>query len=541
MFGIVIGKTLQEECLILFRCDAEIHCPSRLHLQVMLRFSVVDEQGSARAWPLINAHLLGADDTASVGVIAFKNGKIVCKPIEQNAHALSLEVDAGKAGTMMLQTCLLKQRDEPYRFYEELARHRIKVYLDKSENWGLLDPAKAPDAFELFEHARSLFVAGMVERDPFRAEMYHRDALAHGIFASEKLVMRRSEWTLHARYATKGASRALGVRAPIEKDPQMLQAVLSKEFDILSVPTPWHIIEPSQGRFVWDQVDRWVQFGKQSGRQLILGPLFDATASGVPGWVRPSVSDPAKLKDLLYSFIKEVVTRYGPTNPFWNIATSVHQNEVAQFSSEAMVQITRAAAVSVRQVRKDSKLLVEVADPFSDTAPNERHSIGAIQYLRALISEGVPIDLVGLPIVVGDSTCGRSTRDLMQITAMLERFTSRKEMPPIIITACGAPSAPHSNPGAGSWREPWSLRSQSAWASMIFQISMANSGIAGVVWDRLRDDAGVGLRDGGLIASDGTAKPAAERLWNTRRRLRSPLGPLQSAIKDSAPEAQGGS
>ena len=488
----------------------------------MLRFSVFDEQGPARTCPLVNAHLLGADDTALPGAVAFKNGMVVCKPEDPHpAHALSLEVDAGKAGSMMLQTCLLQQRDEPYRFYQELARHRIKIFLEKSENWGLLDPAKAPEAFDLFERARSMFVTGMVEQDPFRAEMNHRDALAIAIFATEKLVMRRAEWMLHARYGKAGAPRALGVRAPIEKAPDLLRNALSKEFDIISVPTPWSVIEPTQGRFVWDQVDRWMAWAKQSGRHVIAGPLFDATAGGVPGWMRPALADPSRLKDRLYSFISEVVTRYGPLNPIWNTVSGVHLNEVGAFSIENMVQATRHAGVSVRQVRKDAKVMVEVGDPFCDVA-----AVGAIRYLRALVAEGVPLDLVGVPVVIGEGTRGRGTRDLMQVAAMLERFTSRKEMPPIIITACGAPSAPGSDAGSGSWREPWSTRTQGAWASMLFQIAMANPGIHAVVWDRLKDDSGTGLREGGLFAADGSPKPAAERLLLTRRKLRSALGPL---------------
>jgi hypothetical protein len=262
----------------------------------MLRFTAFDEHGPARAWPIVNAHLLGSDDTAMEGAIAFKNGQVVCKPRDPHiAHALCLEVNAGKAGTMMLPTCLLQQRDEPYRFYEEIARHRIKIFLEKSEHWGLLDPAKAPDAFEFFERARSMFVSGMVDQDPFRAEMHHRDALELAIFASEKLVMRRAEWMLHARYGKQGAASALGVRVPVEKSPDMVRASLHKEFDIVSVPTPWALIEPTQGRFVWDQVDRWMLAAKQGGRRVIAGPLLDATASGVPGWVRPMLADPAKL------------------------------------------------------------------------------------------------------------------------------------------------------------------------------------------------------------------------------------------------------
>jgi hypothetical protein len=112
----------------------------------------------------------------------------------------------------------------------------------------------------------------------------------------------------------------------------------------------------------------------------------------------------------------------------------------------------------------------------------------------------------------------------MQVMAMLERFTTRKEMPPLIVT-CSAPSASRTDPGAGSWREPWSPRLQGTWAPMVFQIAMSNPGIQAVIWDRLRDDAGSGVRDSGLFTADGTPKPAAERLLLTRRRLRSALGP----------------
>ena len=83
------------------------------------------------------------------------------------------------------------------------ARHRIKLFLEKSENWLFLDPAKAPEAFEKFEQARTAFVMGMTEPDPVRSELLHRDALALGIFASEQLVMKRTEWQLHRRFGAK--------------------------------------------------------------------------------------------------------------------------------------------------------------------------------------------------------------------------------------------------------------------------------------------------------------------------------------------------
>jgi hypothetical protein len=502
----------------------------------MLRFSVFDEHGPAREWRLVNAHLLGADDVPMQGAVAFRNGQVVCRTPEPQAVALCLEVDAGRAGTMMLPTCLLQQRDEPYRLYEELARHRIKLFLEKSENWGLLDPAKAPEAFERFERARGEFVRGMVEQGPFRAEMAHRDSLASAIDASEKLAMRRAEWMLHARFGKAGAANALGVRVPVEKAPDLVKATLSREFDILSVPTPWALIEPTPGHFVWEATDRWMAWAKQNGRRVVAGPLLDMSPAAIPGWVRPIVADPAKLKDRLYAFIREVVTRYGPLNPIWNIASAVHLNETVQLSVESMVQVTRLAGVSVRQVRKDAKLLLEIGDPFNQTVLANPGAASALQYLRAILAEGVPFDLLGVPMVVGDGARGRGTRDLLQLAAMLDRFTGRKEIPPVIITAFGAPSTPNGDGGAGWWREPWSARAQAAWAPAAFRVALANPGVAAAVWDRLRDEAGTGAKGGGLFAADGSPKASGEQLLTLRRRLRTPLGamPGSAAVTEAA-------
>ncbi|MFO0962858.1 MAG: hypothetical protein U0625_08115 [Phycisphaerales bacterium] len=507
----------------------------------MLRFAVFDEHGPARDLRLVNAHLLGSDDAPMEGAVSFRDGHIECAPADTaSSHALCLEVDAGRAGALMLPTCLLQQREEPYRFYEELARHRIKLFLEKSENWGLLDPAKAPEAFELFERSRDRFVAGMVEAQPYRAEMAHRDSLALAVYASEKLAARRAEWMLHGRFGKAAATHALGVRAPVEKAPDLLKSTLSREFDIVAVPTPWSLIEPSPGRYVWEATDRWMAWSKQSGRRAIAGPLLDMSPNGMPGWVRPILSDPAKLKDRLYGFIREVVTRYGPINPIWNIASGVHLNEAATLTLEAMVQSTRLAGVAVRQVRRDAKLLVEVCDPFGDSVLSNRGAVSSMAYLRALLAEGVPFDLLGLPMLCGESGRGRGTRDLLQLAAMLDRFTARKEMPPVIVTALGAPSSATNELGEGWWREPWSARAQAAWASMAFQVALSNPGVAAAIWDRLRDDAGGGMRSGGLYAADGSPKPSADRLLATRRRLRVPLGAMPAAAPASASEPTAG-
>ena len=95
----------------------------------MLRFAVYDDDGPASEHALVNAHLLGREDAVTPGKVKFRKGQIVCQKQGSQSTALCLQHDAGKAGTLMLQTCLLPDREEPYGLTIELARARIKAFI----------------------------------------------------------------------------------------------------------------------------------------------------------------------------------------------------------------------------------------------------------------------------------------------------------------------------------------------------------------------------------------------------------------------------
>ena len=517
MAGMVFARPTRE--------IARIEGPDAVHRytrRTMLRFTVFDQHGPASEWPLRRAHVLGANDATFPAKVHFEAGHVVVRPSESRTPvALCLEFDAGKAGVLMLQTTVLQQRDEAYGLFEELARHRIKIFLEKSESWGLLDPGRAPEAFELFERARLAFVAGFTEHDPWKAQQRQLESIALGIRAGELLTKVRTERALQQRFAAQGTPRALGFRAPLEKAPDLLKQCLSPEFDAVMLPVPWQAIEPQQGRFQWDQLDRWVVWAKASRRAMMLGPLLDLRPGGIPGWVLPSLQDLPKLEQHLYRFVREVVIRYAPVDPTWHIAAGVNSNEVAALTAAQMTQLVRHVAVTVRQVVPEARVLVEASDPFGERSSADNGAIGAVQFVRMLVSEGVKLSSVGIPIVMGDPATG--TRDLMRMADMLDRFVSRNEMPILVVSALDAPSAPRADPGAGSWHKPWAEDVQAAWAQMAFQLAISQRKVALVIWDRLRDDAGVGLRDGGLFGAGGAPKQAARSLLLARRRIRQPL------------------
>ena len=179
----------------------------------MLKFHVDHEFKTPQERRLHGAHLLGRDDLPVYGESKWKNGVIECKVVEHVATALCLEVEAGAMGRLMLQTCLLKQRDEPYLLFLELARHRIKLYIAKSEEWQLFDPAVAGESLKRWEHARTLFVRAMNEPEMVKAETFAKDSLVAALDANEQLALLHADLLVKRRFGYKpSTSTVFGVR-----------------------------------------------------------------------------------------------------------------------------------------------------------------------------------------------------------------------------------------------------------------------------------------------------------------------------------------
>ena len=79
--------------------------------------------------------------------------------------ALILQVDLPEIGQLKLRTTLLRPRGEPYELMLELARERIRHFLQKCEDWHMFAPNVAPEAKASFDRAREHLAAAVLEGD----------------------------------------------------------------------------------------------------------------------------------------------------------------------------------------------------------------------------------------------------------------------------------------------------------------------------------------------------------------------------------------
>ena len=201
---------------------------------------------------------------------------------------------------------------------------------------------------------------------------------------------------------------------------------------------------------------------------------------------------------------------------------------LTDFTSD-QVDLVRMASLIVRQSRKGARVMVEMTQPFGEHGAFNRDSLPPFAFIERLVQEGIRMDALGVQLLFGQQHLGRATRDLMQISNLLDRFFLIEI--PLIVTAMGVPSEDASSSGGGWWHEPWSQDVQTSWTGQVFAMAMSKPFLESIFWCDLYDHPGAILPGAGLISSDGRVKPALAKLVNLRKRLRKPLGPLKLPSK----------
>jgi len=476
---------------------------------------------------LVNAHLISRNGEVIQGEIKIENGVISAQSGGHTSLALCLQCDAGKAGRLMLQTSVLPARDEPYILDLELARHRIKLFLDMSENWSLFHLGDDNHAVQRWEESRLIFTKALVATDNQERCELAKEALELSLDASERLTMEHANLLLHHRFLRKAASPStLGVRVNAARFDEPLRELLSKHIDIVVLPMRWSLIEPEEGKFEWGAIDRWVQWAREQKKTIIAGPLLNfEEEGGIPPWVKGSEHDYPSFRDKCYDHVERVVHRYGAAISFWNVLSGINTNRWISLAVANMVDLVRTSSLIVRHSRKDSRVMIELTDLFDEFVAGPSQGCSGRVFLSRLNQEGVRLDALGVQCLVGGSY-GRSARDLMRLSSKLDEFLHLEI--PLIISALGAPSETI-NEEYGWWKSQWSEKVQEQWGGQMLAIALSKPFVDSVIWADLYDHDKMEVPSSAFVSKGGKPRPVLNRMLAMRNRLRKPLGPPDRA------------
>ncbi|MFM7052460.1 MAG: hypothetical protein ACKOYN_10060 [Planctomycetota bacterium] len=508
----------------------------------MIRFRVHDPNGPSgvdgaaaaggAAW-LRCASIIGLDGRPVRGRLVRQGGVIEVEPADENPAGVALLVDAGGAGRMVLQTCFLPARDEPYDLFIEIARWMIKQFVEASEEWQMFNPARAADAFAAWERSRELFRAALREPDAAAAERLARRAIAHGVDAGEKLTLRHAGILFGARYAKRAASAAtLGVCIDPHVTPQGNAAAAARRFDVLALRTPWRAIERTPGKFDLAAVDAWANWAAAERKALVIGPFVDLGSHGgdapceLPDHVLAARGDAKRFRELVWNHARLMAERYQRAA---NLFIPVGGANVAAWREEGldrMVEIVRTTAVAVRDAKRNAKLVLDIQSPGAEGWKGAKGAAWPIAFLQRVVGEAIGFDAASVRFEQGP---GRDpARELLTTATLLDQYIGREL--PIFVGGFGVPS---SGDGIerGAWRassdaaagpSAWTEQSQASWAASMLRIALSRPFVEGAWWANLQDVAG-GRADG-LLDAAGKAKPALSKLLSLRKQVAEPLG-----------------
>jgi len=495
----------------------------------MLNFAVYEHhQGRPdvpRDWPLHHAHLLGNDDIGMQAEIAFENGVIRCDKKSMDPAGLALLVDVDELGVFVLRTCLLPDREAPYLLHVELARHRIKTFIVKLEDWLLTGMEPEHPVMAEWNEARERFAQALLleKRDPAEADRLGREALKKGIEATERLAVMHADLLLTKRFANSAMpKRAFGCRVHQSKFAPPLASTLAQQFDFVSIPIRWREIEPEEGEYDWKKFDKWMEWAAKTGCPVVAGPIVDFRPLAVPEWLYVWEHDYDTTHDLLHEHIEAIVRRYRKVVSVWNVASALHINENFTLAYDQLMDVTRMATSLVKSLHSDARTMVEVTDPFGEYFASNPRSIPPIVYAETIAQSGFKVDLIGLSLELGHHRPGRATRDLMQVSSILDQLIFLDI--PVAVSAVAAPSHRAEREDmdpAGYWREPWRPEGQSDFLQKIISICLSKPFVESVCLQELYDHAASALPGAGLITATGRGKPALARMNEIHDQLRS--------------------
>lgn len=498
----------------------------------MLKFQVFENGALAERWSLRNAHLIGADGNAMRASITFDHGVITCEKREAGSAALALQHPVGELGELTLRTCLLPEREEPYVLDVELARHRLMMLYVKEEEWSLFDLDADHPITKRAANARQSFIAALCAQghDPAKAADYAALSLASALDASEELVLYHSELLLKRRRAGGQTLRfPIGCGVALKQSDERIRRGLYNNFDFLQLPIPWRSLAPEEGEYRWQLMDNWVEWANRNRMPILAGPIISFEPNNLPDWLFIWEHDYDTVRDLIYEHVEKVVTRYRGNVNVWKVVSGLHMNNHFSFNFEQLMDLTRMTTMRVKRLAPQTRALIEIREPFGEYYANNPRSIPPMMYIELLVQSGISFDGFAVQLLMGQAQSGQYTRDLMQISHLLDQFAGYGK--PVYLTV-GAPSEPVTQmmlPAAssgqpvddncGHWRQPWSRLVQAHWLEAVMQIAASKPHVEAAAWPEMMDHPQIELPLSGLVSEGFELKSAFRRLATFRRTL----------------------
>jgi hypothetical protein len=166
--------------------------------------------------------------------------------------------------------------------------------------------------------------------------------------------------------------------------------------------------------------------------------------------------------------------------------------------------------------------MIEIVYPWGEYYAYNSDTMPPLVYIDMVTQAGINYDALGVQVIFGKDEPGMHIRDMMQISAMLDRFAPVPK--PVHITSFSVPDtndAEKQQPNeAGLWYKPWDQAQQSKWIEEFCTIALSKPFINTITYSALADGNNNNAPAGaGLLTSQFQPKKAFMTMVKLQRKI----------------------
>jgi hypothetical protein len=479
----------------------------------VMRFGIHSNE-DLENWPeLDQAYLSGADRRVFPCRVERSGNEI--SVIRQTAESGKLHIcwPVAGHGRPVVQTCSLPEREEPYPLPLELARGKISQLRNQMGAWQIAGMI-IPKAFYPLNQQAHRLLAQAVQRQDKSEECARlsQQAIELAFEASDLMTNSYTQQRLeiYRRRSTQLPSLLgcnLGRLLPEGEDErQFLQA-----FNAATIPIDWQTIEPIEGEYDWDLIDRQVEWVIRNKLFIQGGPILDLTADGMPAWLAQWDADFLNLQSFVSDFIETAISRYFGKIRYWEISAYGNTGGALDLTEEQRLTLVARTLEVARQVDDEIQLSIRVEQPWGGYLSTGKHRLSPLHFIDAIVRSGVGLSSVNLEVAVGYVPRKTGYRDLLELSQLLDLWGSLGI--PLQITLAH-PSSIEEDPlaladvkAARADRNP-SAEQQAEWVEQVVPLLMAKQPVVGVFWTNFSDSVPHRYPHSGMKDTAGQFKPA---------------------------------
>ena len=483
-------------------------------------------------WPEVyRGYLSGSDGRVFPTRIEVADQIVGCRRTTSESCKFHVAFPVRDFGRPFVNTASLPEREQPYLLVVELARGKIVQIRNQASAWELAG-MQIPAAFGPPSKAAHLAFARAAssQSDPERATELANEALHHAFRAAEALTLGYSTQALAGRlqrYGSLPASVGCELQSAIPHPDA--NELFTAAFNSATVAVPWRAIEAVEGEYNWDPIDRQLEWceqqkGEKNGKLLIHGgPLIDLGPDGLPPWLARWEHDVFNLRSFVCDFVETAITRYVGRIRIWEVAARANSGGTLALNEENRLMLTAGVLGVAKQIDEEAQLIIRVDQPWGDYQARGQHRLSPLQFVDALHRSGVGLAGVNLELAMGYLPRGSARRDLMEISRLIDAW-SVLNLQIHVTLAC--PSSGDDDPlsypdwevDSRLWPTACAEDNQAEYLDRVMELLLAKPSVAGVFLPHFSDAEPHQFPFAGVLRSDGTPKPALERIITQRQR-----------------------